>query len=60
MRMISSVGASIGLDHGSPVSQLYEGAFPFSGKLNELEIQLVSREPNDLKEIQQRTENARQ
>ena len=60
MRMISSVGASIGLDHGSPVSQLYEGAFPFSGKLNELEIQLVAREPNDLKEIQQRTENARQ
>ena len=58
--MISSVGASIGLDHGSPVSQLYEGAFPFSGKLNELEIQLVAREPNDLKEIQQRTENARQ
>ena len=60
MRMISSVGASIGLDHGSPVSQLYEGPFPFSGKLNELEIQLVSRAPNDLKEIQQRTENARQ
>ncbi len=60
MRMISSVGASIGLDHGSPVSQLYEGPFPFSGKLNELEIQLVSREPNYLKEIQQRTENARQ
>ena len=60
MRMISSVGASIGFDHGSPVSELYKDSFPYSGKLEELEIQLVAREPQDLKEVQQRAENAKQ
>ncbi len=60
MRMISSVGASIGFDHGSPVSELYKDSFPYSGKLEELEIQLVAREPRDLKEVQQRSENAKQ
>ena len=60
MRMISSVGASIGFDHGSPVSELYKDSFPYSGKLEELEIQLVAREPRDLKEVQQRAENAKQ
>ncbi len=60
MRMISSVGASIGFDHGSPVSQLYKDSFPYSGKLEKLEIQLVARDPRDLKEVQQRAENAKQ
>ena len=60
MRMISSVGASIGFDHGSPVSELYKDSFPYSGKLEELEIQLVARDPRDLKEVQQRAENAKQ
>ena len=60
MRMISSVGASIGFDHGSPVSELYKDSFPYSGKLEELEIQLVAREPRDLKEVQQRAEDAKQ
>ena len=60
MRMISSVGASIGFDHGSPVSELYKDSFPYSGKLEELEIQLVAREPRDLKEVQQRAEKAKQ
>ena len=60
MRMISSVGASIGFDHGSPVSELYKDSFPYSGKLEELAIQLVAREPQDLKEVQQRAENAKQ
>lgn len=40
MRMISSVGSSIGYDSGSPVSRRYEGPFPFSGTLHEVEIQL--------------------
>ena len=60
MRMISSVGASIGFDHGSPVSELYKDSFPYSGKLEELEIQLVARDPRDLKEVQERAENAKQ
>ncbi|MFP5326101.1 MAG: arylsulfatase, partial [Acidimicrobiia bacterium] len=46
MRMISSVGASVGYDHGSPVSTRYEGSFPFTGRLVSVEIQLRSRETN--------------
>ena len=33
MRIISSVGASVGFDHGSPVSERYRGPFPFEGTL---------------------------
>ena len=40
MRIMSSVGSSIGHDHGSAVSPLYEGPFPFSGTLHDLTIQL--------------------
>src|SRR5690606_39202638 len=31
MTMISSIGPSVGYDHGSPVSPLYEAPFPFEG-----------------------------
>ena len=31
MTMISSVGPSVGYDHGSPVSERYAGHFPFEG-----------------------------
>ena len=44
MSMMSSVGPSIGEDHGSAVSQRYEAPFPFTGTLHEIEIQLLSRE----------------
>ena len=40
MRMISSVGSSIGYDAGSVVSKRYAGPFAFSGVLHELEIRL--------------------
>ena len=43
MRMISSLGASLGEDHGSPVSPRYDGSFPFSGTLHEVEITLAGR-----------------
>jgi len=43
MRMITSVGTSIGRDHGSPVSDAYEGEFPFAGTLHQVDVQLVSR-----------------
>ncbi|MFQ5558201.1 MAG: sulfatase-like hydrolase/transferase [Acidimicrobiales bacterium] len=43
MRVISSVGASVGYDHGSAVSARYAGPFPFEGTLHEVEIELVSR-----------------
>jgi arylsulfatase len=39
MRMISSVGPSVGYDHGSPVSARYAAPFPFAGVLHEVDIQ---------------------
>ena len=41
MRVISSVGSSVGYDHGLPVSDRYDGAFPFEGVLHTVEIELV-------------------
>lgn len=42
MRIISSVGASVGHDHGSPVSRRYGGENPFRGSLERVDIQLLS------------------
>ncbi len=39
MRIISSVGPSIGRDHGSPVSDRYDPPFPFTGDLHEVVVQ---------------------
>ena len=37
--MMSSVGPSVGYDHGSPVSTRYRAPFPFQGALHEIVIQ---------------------
>ncbi len=45
MRTMSSVGPSVGYDHGSPVALAYadrRDGFPFEGDLERLEIRLVS------------------
>jgi arylsulfatase len=65
MSMMSSVGPSIGEDHGSAVSQRYEAPFPFTGTLHEIEIQLLSREDAEardaeLAEVSARAEMSRQ
>ena len=39
MRMMSSVGSSIGYDHGSAVSPNYRAPFPFTGTLHEIVIE---------------------
>jgi len=46
MRMISSVGASIGRDEGSQVSKRYRGEFAFEGRLARLDIELVNPAPS--------------
>ncbi len=60
MRMISSVGASVGYDHGSAVSGRYESPFPFSGDLHEVVIDLVSRPAPGAAEAEARAEMSRQ
>ncbi len=60
MRMISSVGASVGLDHGSAVSSRYQSPFPFTGTLHEVEIQLVARPSAGTAEAEARAEMSRQ
>jgi arylsulfatase len=47
MRTMSSVGPSIGYDHGSPVAEDYadrRDGFPFTGRLHELVVKIVSRQ----------------
>ncbi|MBV9952023.1 MAG: arylsulfatase [Acidimicrobiia bacterium] len=60
MRMMSSVGASVGYDHGSAVSPRYAAPFPFTGTLHEVEIQLLTKPADGTAEAEARTEMARQ
>jgi arylsulfatase len=55
MRVISSVGPSVGYDHGSPVSREYEGPFAFEGTLHSVDIQLAGgREADDTALVDER------
>ena len=45
MHIISSVGPSVGYDHGSPVSARYRGAFPFEGTLHKVTVDVVRKAP---------------
>ncbi len=47
MRILSSIGPSVGFDHGSPVSDRYEAPFAFTGALDRVEIRLVESRPAD-------------
>jgi hypothetical protein len=63
MRVVSSVGSSIGYDHGHPVSDRYDGSFPFEGDLRAVDIQLVSGRPAEeqqVAEARERTDMGRQ
>ena len=52
MIMMSSVGPSIGFDHGSPVSPRYTAPYPFTGTLHEIVIQAnPERFPGDQREV---------
>lgn len=43
MHIISSVGPSVGYDHGSPVSRRYSGHFPFEGTLHKVTVDVVRK-----------------
>jgi arylsulfatase A-like enzyme len=44
MTIISSVGASVGFDDGSAVSERYRGPFPFEGIFRRLDVELLPPE----------------
>jgi arylsulfatase len=60
MRVISSIGASVGFDHGLPVSRRYRDSFPFSGELRTVRIELVSRQRPDVDAARGRSDMGRQ
>ncbi len=60
MSMMSSVGPSVGYDHGSPVSARYEAPFAFEGTLHEVVIQLLSRKDVEAQRAEAATEMSRQ
>ncbi len=60
MRMISSVGTSIGYDHGSAVSPRYRAPFRCTAQLHEVVIDLVARAASDTTGAAARTEMSRQ
>ena len=59
MRMMSSVGPSIGYDHGSPVSQRYSAPFEFTGTLHEVVIE-AGKPRADVKAAEAQSEMNRQ
>lgn len=46
MSIMSSIGPSVGYDHGSPVSDRYAAPFPFEGHLERVDVQLLSNRPD--------------
>ena len=60
MRMVSSVGSSIGEDHGSAVSDRYQAPYAYSGTLHEIVIQLPQRSSRSEQETKASSEMARQ
>ncbi len=60
MRMMSSVGPSVAYDHGSAVSNRYRAPFPFTGKLHEVVIQLLSKQDLDSQAAEAAAEMSRQ
>ena len=64
MRMISSLGMDIGRDGLAPVTDDYEGSFPFAGTIKRLVVDVPKRIPKQAEqehlETQARTEMGRQ
>jgi arylsulfatase len=60
MRMISSIGPSVGSDHGSPVSTRYAAPFEFTGTLHEVVLQASPEKYGDVAEADERAEMSRQ
>ena len=60
MGVISSIGASVGRDQGSPVSDRYTAPFTFTGTLHEVRIQLSPHRHPDSAQAEANAEMGRQ
>ncbi len=60
MRIVSSVGSSVGEDHGSAVSNRYSAPFAFTGTIHEIVIQLPPRSSRSAEAARARNEMSRQ
>ncbi len=60
MQMMSSIGPSVGFDHGSAVSPRYAAPSPFSGTLHEVVIQASPDRVGDTADTTARAEMSRQ
>jgi arylsulfatase len=60
MRMISSIGPSIGADHGSAVSEHYAAPFPYTGMLHQVVVQVSPERYPDATRAEARAEMSRQ
>ncbi len=60
MKTMSSVGPSLGYDHGSAVSTRYVAPFAFAGQLHEVVIQLMSAQDVAAQEAEAAAEMSRQ
>jgi len=60
MSTISSVGMSVALDAGSPVSREYSAPFAFEGDLQTMEFQLISRQDAEARRAELAAEMGRQ
>ena len=60
MRMMSSIGPSVGGDHGSAVSDRYQAPYRFTGTLHEVVIQASPERFRDSLEAEARAEMSRQ
>jgi hypothetical protein len=64
LRIISAAGMDIGRDALSPVTDDYEGEFPFTGKINKVVFDVPQRiskkAEQDYREAEEKTEMSRQ
>jgi hypothetical protein len=60
MRIFSTIAMGIGRDHGSPISKRYVDDFAFDGRIERVDIQLISQDSADDKEAAAREGMARQ
>ena len=60
MRVISSIGPSVGADHGSAVSDRYDAPFPYSGALHGVVVQVSPERATGVAEADARAAMGRQ